>query len=232
MPRSAKYDQIVTNILKAPDLESYVRDNFTGETLARALRTDHAKYHLYTAHNCERILQKHGEEIEGFIPRAFMIEVIRNSREYERDFVPVCQVHDAIYETMYLLREVHEDLITAHPQTPLTELIAEDTPEHLQDIDNFNPGEDLKNYVARSYYGRDIYRAAVVDRRPVTAATARALYAQYSSEITQTLGEFPSEAQTPRNDFVADKVNLALMQTALVLYKEHKNIILKNPGKP
>ena len=231
MPRSAKYDRIVTNILEAPDLKSYVRNNFTGETLVRALRADHEKYHLYTTHNCARIGAKHGEEIEGFIPRAFVISAIQNSGEYERDFVLVCQVHDAIYETMYLIREVYEDLINAHPQTPLTELIAEDTPEHLQDTDNFNPGETLKNYVARSYYGRDIYRAAIIYRRPVTPAPARALYEQYSTEITQTLSAVPPEAQTPWSDSVTDKVNLALMQTALALYKEHKNIIVKNPGE-
>ena len=231
MPGSNRYTQIAAKILKAPDLESFVRDNFTGETLDSALQSDHEKYDLYSANTCENILNKHGKEIEEFIPREVVISSIQNSGKYDRDFVPICQVHDAIYETMHMIREAHEDIINANPAAPLTELIAEDTPEHLQVTDNFKKGEKLKNYVARCYLGRDIFRAAIIYQRPVTEPTAQALYEQFNSDITETLNALPAEKKTPWSESITDKVNLALMQTALTLYQEHRNTVLKNPGE-
>ena len=124
-----KYNQRAAKILNASDLEAFVRYNFTGESLDAELKDSDDRYHLYSENSCENILNKHGDEIEQLVPREQVISSIQNSGKYDRDFVPICQVHDAVYAMMDMVRGDYEEMIEANPQAPLHEIIGAPDPE-------------------------------------------------------------------------------------------------------
>ena len=226
-----KYNQRAAQILKATDLEAFVRNTFTGESLDAELKDSEDRYHLYSKNSCENILNKHGEEIEQLQPREQVISSIQNSGKYDREFVPICQVHDAVYAAMDMMRGDYAEMIEAHPQAPLREIISAPHPDHLQAPEYLKGKANLSDYIESCYLGRDLFRAAVTNQRPVTPGAAAVIYAKFWKEIDAIVEALPAGRRTAWKDVPADKTNLAIISTALELFKQNKDLILNNPKK-
>ena len=222
----------VSEIIKAESLEAYVLNNFTGETLDAALAAHRDNHQLYSETACDGILQYHHEEIETLVSRDDAISAIHEGGKYDRDYLKVYQVHEALYAVKDMIRNDFDEIIEANMKKPLKEIVGTATPKHLQDPQKLvGLRGGIEGYISACFLGRDIYFAAKIARNSVTAPMAEELYKRHKTAIEKTLSRLPEETQTALANTPVARVNRAIRSLASEFYEESTKMILRNPTK-
>ena len=73
---------------------------------------------------CDGMLHNHGKEIEELVPREEAISAIQDSGNYDREYLKVYQVHEAVAARMDMVRNDFEDCLALILSVMLKEIIA------------------------------------------------------------------------------------------------------------
>ena len=222
----------VSEIISAESLESFVLNNFTGETLGLALAEHKDREDLYSQEACKGIMQYHGKEIEEIVPRDDAISAIHEGGKYDHDDVMAYQVHQAVYDVMNMFQIDFIDIIEANPKKPLNIIVSTDTPEYLQDPSCLvGQKGGLEGFIHDKFLGRDIYFAAQIARNTVAIPMAEALYKKYKPAIESAISTLPPERRLTISNAPIARVNRAITMLASEIFVENAKLILNNPTK-
>ena len=218
-------------MIRFADLETGILNNFNGEALEDTLKEIAENHEYFSKNVCDGILHNHGKEIEELVPREEAISAIQDSGTYDREYLKIYQVHEAVAARLDMVRNDFEEMLSAHPHIVIKEIVGPAVPEYLQDFSNVRGRSNFKDYIEGTLLGRDIYRLAKIQGHPISPATAAPMYKHYASEIDSIIEKLPAGRRNAWKDTPEDKVNLAIISTVEGLYKKNKEAILKNPGK-